>query len=93
LKLLLNKLRNDKTAVICLSSTNPNALQSIRRMFVELMNNGIKNPAILICDSNHATTDENLIHYAVKQEACCWMDFLMVFASVITLEIQLSHHR
>ncbi|MES1215947.1 MAG: (E)-4-hydroxy-3-methylbut-2-enyl-diphosphate synthase [Bacteroidota bacterium] len=66
LKLLFNKLRNDKTAVICLSSTNKNALQSIRRMFVELINNSIKNPAIVICDSNHATDDESLIHYAVE---------------------------
>jgi len=63
---LFTKLRKDKTAVICLSSTNKNALQSIRRMFVELMNNEVKNPAILICDSIHASTDESLIHYAVE---------------------------
>jgi (E)-4-hydroxy-3-methylbut-2-enyl-diphosphate synthase len=66
LKSLFGKLINDKTAVICLSSTNVNSLQTIRRMFVELMNNGIKNPAIVICDSNHATDDESLIHYAVE---------------------------
>jgi (E)-4-hydroxy-3-methylbut-2-enyl-diphosphate synthase len=66
LKSLFGKLRNDRTAVICLSSTNVNSLQSIRRMFVELMNNGIKNPAIVICDSSHATDDESLIHDAVE---------------------------
>ena len=60
------KLKVDKTAVICLSSTNKNAMQSIRRMFVELMNNSIKNPAIIICDSTDATTDESLIHYSIE---------------------------
>ena len=63
---LFKKLKNDNTAVICLSSTNSNALQSIRRMFIELMNNEIKNPAIVICDSQHASVDEGLIHYAVE---------------------------
>ncbi|HKB44431.1 MAG TPA: (E)-4-hydroxy-3-methylbut-2-enyl-diphosphate synthase, partial [Chitinophagaceae bacterium] len=66
LKLLVDKLKNDRTAVICLSSTNVNALQNIRRMFIELMNNEIKNPSIVICDSSHATDDESLIHYAVE---------------------------
>ena len=41
-------------------------MQSIRRMFTELMNSNIKNPAIIICDSSHATTDESLIHYSVE---------------------------
>ena len=63
---LFAKLKEDRTTVICLSSQNRNAMQSIRRMFIELMNNGIKNPAILICDSNGATNDESLIHYAVE---------------------------
>jgi len=63
---LFSKLREDRTAVICLSSTNRNAMQSIRRMFMELMNNNIKNPAIIICDSTHASTDESLIHYSVE---------------------------
>ena len=64
LEKLFTRLKADKTSVICLSSTNQNALQSIRRMFVELMNNEVKNPVILICDSSHATADESLIHYA-----------------------------
>ncbi len=63
---IFSKLEQDKTAVICLSSTNKNAMQSIRRMFVELMNNGIKNPAIVICDSTDTTMDQSLIHYAVE---------------------------
>ena len=63
---IFSKLNQDKTAVICLSSTNKNAMQSIRRMFVELMNNGITNPAIVICDSTDTTMDQSLIHYAVE---------------------------
>jgi (E)-4-hydroxy-3-methylbut-2-enyl-diphosphate synthase len=64
--LLFNKLKSDTTAVVCLSSTNKNAMQSIRRMFVELENNNIKNPAIIICDSNDENMTESLIHYSVE---------------------------
>ena len=69
LQQLFSKLKADKTAVICLSSTNNNSMQSIRRMFVELVIKGIKNPAIIICDSSHETMDESLIHYAVEAGA------------------------
>jgi (E)-4-hydroxy-3-methylbut-2-enyl-diphosphate synthase len=66
LEKIFSKLNKDKTAVICLSSTNKNAMQCIRRMFVELMNSGIKNPVIVICDSTDTTMDQSLIHYAVE---------------------------
>lgn len=66
---LFAKLKSDNTAVICLSSTNKNSMQSIRRMFVEMLKENIKNPAIIICDSSHATMDESLIHYAVEAGA------------------------
>ena len=66
---LLTKLGNDKTAVICLSSTNKNSMQSVRRMFVELEEKRVTNPAVLICDSNHASMEESLIHYAVEAGA------------------------
>jgi len=65
----LDQLRNDPTVVICLSSTNKNAMQSVRRMYVELMNIGIKNPVINIADSNWQTADEHLIHYATETGA------------------------
>ncbi len=63
---LFAKIKTDSTAVLCLSSTNKNAMQSIRRMFMELANTDIKNPAIIICDSTDATMDESLIHYSVE---------------------------
>ncbi len=65
-KKLFEKLKEDHTAVICFSSTNKNAMQNIRSMFVDLMNNNIKNPAIIICDSIHATTAEALILYSIE---------------------------
>ncbi len=65
----LNKLANDPAVVICLSSTNKNAIQSVRRMYAELMSRGIKNPVINIVDSNWQTTDEHLIHYATETGA------------------------
>lgn len=62
----LDELGNDPKAVFCLSSTNTNALQSIRRMFMELQVRGIKNPVVLITDSGGQTPDEHLIHFATE---------------------------
>lgn len=65
----LDELANDPTVVICLSSTNRNAMQSVRRMFMELMKRGIRNPVILITDSNGQSPDEHLIHFATETGA------------------------
>lgn len=65
----LDKLANDPTVVICLSSTNKNAMQSVRRMCIEIQNRNIHNPIILITDSNGATPDEHLIHFATETGA------------------------
>jgi (E)-4-hydroxy-3-methylbut-2-enyl-diphosphate synthase len=62
----LDVLANDPTVVLCLSSKNKNAMQSVRRMFIELMNRKIKNPVVLITDSNWQTADEHLIHYSTE---------------------------
>jgi (E)-4-hydroxy-3-methylbut-2-enyl-diphosphate synthase len=68
-QLLFNTIKSDLTAVVCLSSQNKNAVQSVRRMFQELMANQIQNPVVLICDSHHDTKEESLIHYAVESGA------------------------
>ncbi|AXY77048.1 4-hydroxy-3-methylbut-2-en-1-yl diphosphate synthase [Paraflavitalea soli] len=65
----LDALANDPTVVICLSSTNQNAMQSVRRMMVELQSRKIKNPVVLITDSNWQTPDEHLIHFATETGA------------------------
>ncbi|MEP6927527.1 MAG: (E)-4-hydroxy-3-methylbut-2-enyl-diphosphate synthase [Ginsengibacter sp.] len=68
-KNFFEKIKHDSTVALCLSSTNKNAMQSIRRMFIELEENDIKNPAIIICDSNDDTMDESLVHYAIETGA------------------------
>ncbi len=62
----LPELANNPAVVLCLSSTNKHAMPAIRRMFIELMNRNIKNPVVIICDSNWQTADEHLIHYATE---------------------------
>lgn len=52
--------------ILCLSSTNHNALASVRQMIIELMNRNVTCPIILITDSNHETPDEHLIHFSVE---------------------------
>jgi len=65
----LGQLANDPAVVLCLSSTNKNAMQSQRRMFMELINRKILNPVILITDSNEHTPDEHLVHFATEAGA------------------------
>lgn len=65
----LDKIANDPTVVICLSSTNKNSMQSVRRMFIELAVQKINNPVILVTDSSWQTPDEHLIHFATETGA------------------------
>ena len=65
----LEAVANDKTAVLCLSSTNQNAMQSVRRMLMELQQRAVQNPVVLVCDSNGTTPDEHLIHFAIETGA------------------------
>jgi (E)-4-hydroxy-3-methylbut-2-enyl-diphosphate synthase len=62
----LDELANDKTVVLCLSSTNSQPMPAIRRMFMELIQRNILNPALIVCDSYWQTPDEHLIHYATE---------------------------
>jgi (E)-4-hydroxy-3-methylbut-2-enyl-diphosphate synthase len=65
LDVLFFKLKEDKTAVLCLNSLNDNSMQSIRRMCMELMIRNVHNPVVIISDSNHNTLNEALVHYSV----------------------------
>ena len=65
----LPRFANDPTAVICLSSTHPHSMAAVRRVFMELLEQGIRNPVILISDSFYHTADEHLIHYATETGA------------------------
>ncbi|MEO9005360.1 MAG: (E)-4-hydroxy-3-methylbut-2-enyl-diphosphate synthase [Ginsengibacter sp.] len=66
---IFEKIKTDITAVLCLKTRRKNAVQSIRRMFIELNERGIKNPAVIICDSEKETMDESLIHFAIETGA------------------------
>lgn len=65
----LDKIANDPTVVLCLSSTNSHSMPAVRRMYMELLNRNIKNPVVNIVDSNWQTADEHLIHYATEAGA------------------------
>lgn len=65
----LDQLAKDSSVVLCLSSTNKNAMQSVRSMFAELAARQIQNPVILITDSSWTTVDEHLIHFATETGA------------------------
>ncbi|MGZ8510431.1 MAG: (E)-4-hydroxy-3-methylbut-2-enyl-diphosphate synthase [Chitinophagaceae bacterium] len=65
----LDELANDKSVVLCLSSKNSHAMAAVRRMFIELQERKIKNPVVLITDSNWQTPDEHLIHFATETGA------------------------
>jgi (E)-4-hydroxy-3-methylbut-2-enyl-diphosphate synthase len=58
-----------KKVVLCLSSTNSHAMQSVRRMFMELMEMNIRNPVVLITDSSKSSIDEHLVHFATETGA------------------------
>jgi len=65
----LDEFANDPAVVICLSSTNVHTMPAVRRMFMELLNKSIKNPVVLVSDSDKSTIDEHLIHFATDTGA------------------------
>lgn len=65
----LQALGEDRTVVLCLSSANKNAMQSVRKMFCELDMHLIKNPVLLVTESNWKTADEHLVHFATETGA------------------------
>jgi len=83
----LDEIANDASVVICLSSTQQHAMPAVRRMFMELINRQIKNPVVIITDSNWQTTDEHLIHYSTE----CGALFLDGFGDGICLGIDADY--
>lgn len=66
---LLQAIRKDMTVVLCLWSSHPHAMPSVRRYIIELMNQGITCPVILAVESNDTTIDEQLIHFSTDSGA------------------------
>ena len=65
----LELVRNDRTVVICLSSSAANVMHSIRSMYKELMDRGILNPVINVIPSSSLKEDEQLIEYSTQSGA------------------------
>ncbi|MEI8141279.1 MAG: (E)-4-hydroxy-3-methylbut-2-enyl-diphosphate synthase [Chitinophagia bacterium] len=66
---LLIQIAKDPSVVFCLSSQCNNAMQAVRRMAIKLMQMEIRQPIILVTDSQWQTTDEHLIHFAIETGA------------------------
>ena len=56
----------DQTIVLCLHSMAANAMQSIRRMYNDLIDRGIQNPIVNLIDSGRPTQDQQLVHFATE---------------------------
>jgi (E)-4-hydroxy-3-methylbut-2-enyl-diphosphate synthase len=63
------KLKEEKNIVLFVKSDAENAMQCVRRIFVELASCGITHPVVLCTDSNKHTPDEHLIHLATETGA------------------------
>lgn len=60
------QLQKDKTVVMCLSSTRPQAIDDLRHLCYELQANQIYQPVIIITDNHAENLEKALIHYAVE---------------------------
>ena len=65
----LQQVAQKQNVVLCLSSTQKNAMQTVRATCIKLQQEHITAPIVLITDSNWNTADEHLIHYATETGA------------------------
>ncbi|HZE85935.1 MAG TPA: (E)-4-hydroxy-3-methylbut-2-enyl-diphosphate synthase [Puia sp.] len=66
---LLQKIRTDSTVVLCLWSSHPYPMSSVRRFIMELINQDIRCPLILAVESKDSTIDGQLIHFSTEAGA------------------------
>jgi (E)-4-hydroxy-3-methylbut-2-enyl-diphosphate synthase len=66
---LAERVRDDATVVFCCYSSHPYSLHSVRRFIMELMVREIRIPVILAVESEHASIDEQLIHFSAESGA------------------------
>lgn len=62
----VDKLSGNDKAVICIKSSNTHTMPSMRRLLIELMNNGVSCPVILCVENKDKTIDEQLIDFATN---------------------------
>ncbi len=63
---VMEVIKKDSTAVLCLYSTAGNSMQSVRAFISKLMVQQIKTPVILSVESHHTFIDEQLIQFATE---------------------------
>ena len=63
---LISALREDADVVLCLYTTHPHAMPSIRRFVAELMAHAVACPVVVRVDSREETVDEQLIHFSAE---------------------------
>ena len=66
---VLRSALEDPTLVLCVESTHPHSMPSVRRFLVELMRRNCRNPVILCVESTGESVDEQLIHFATDTGA------------------------
>jgi (E)-4-hydroxy-3-methylbut-2-enyl-diphosphate synthase len=66
---VLQKIRKDDTVVLCLWSSHPLAMASVRRFIMELINQDIRCPLILAVESHETSPEEQLIHFSTETGA------------------------
>jgi (E)-4-hydroxy-3-methylbut-2-enyl-diphosphate synthase len=66
---VLEKIRKDDTVVLCLWSSHPQAMSSVRRCIMELIDRDIRCPVILAVGGHEKNADEQLIHFSTEAGA------------------------
>ena len=66
---LAESLKDDATVILCVWSSHPCALLSVRRFVMELMIRDIRSPLILAVESSDTSIDEQLIHFSTEAGA------------------------
>jgi (E)-4-hydroxy-3-methylbut-2-enyl-diphosphate synthase len=66
---LFRVLRKNSLLNLCMTSSNPTPMLSVRRFILELMDQGIQSPVILSVKSTDITIDEQLIHFSSEAGA------------------------
>jgi len=66
---LIEKIKEDSTVVLCLTSAAGNSMQSVRAFINGLMQQQIQTPVVLAVESQQPSIDEQLIHFATESGA------------------------
>ncbi len=66
---LIEKIKNESSAVLCVYSSAGNSMQSVRSFVNSLLIKQVSVPVILAVESQHVSIDEQLIHFATESGA------------------------